>query len=50
MVETLTSNSLENWDYGAYVDYVDDKLVDWKQHHYGTHYARLRSFKDKCDP
>ncbi|KAF8055350.1 glucooligosaccharide oxidase [Lyophyllum atratum] len=50
MVKTLTSNSPRDWDYGAYPNYVDDKLVDWKQRYYGAHYARLRSLKDKYDP
>lgn len=50
MVKTLTTNSPKDWDYGAYPNYVDDKLVNWKQRYYSTHYARLRSLKDKYDP
>ncbi|GLB42541.1 putative oxygen-dependent FAD-linked oxidoreductase family protein [Lyophyllum shimeji] len=50
MVKTLTDHSPKNWDYGAYANYIDDKLVDWKQRYYGAHYARLRSLKDKYDP
>jgi len=50
VVKSLTDNNPKNWDYGAYPNYIDDKLVDWKQRYYGAHYARLRSLKDKYDP
>ncbi|KAF8069843.1 glucooligosaccharide oxidase [Lyophyllum atratum] len=50
MVKTLTSNSPQNWDYGAYPNYMDDKLADWQQRYYGAHYARLQTLKDQYDP
>ncbi|KAG6917469.1 hypothetical protein DXG01_002446 [Tephrocybe rancida] len=50
MVETLTLNSPSDWDYGAYPNYIDDHLPDWRERYYGTHYARLRALKEKYDP
>ncbi|KAF8229617.1 glucooligosaccharide oxidase [Tricholoma matsutake] len=50
MVNSILSNSPSNWNYGAYPNYIDDKLVDWQLRYYGTHYDRLRSIKDKYDP
>lgn len=50
LVDSITSNSPSNWDYGAYPNYIDDKLVDWRRRYYGTHYTRLRSLKEKYDP
>ncbi|KAG5715384.1 hypothetical protein E4T56_gene8249 [Termitomyces sp. T112] len=50
MVQTLISNSPANWEFGAYPNYIDDKLVNWRQQYYGSHYARLHSLKDKYDP
>ncbi|KAF8069865.1 glucooligosaccharide oxidase [Lyophyllum atratum] len=49
-VYSVVSNSPSNWNYGAYVNYVDDKLADWKFRYYGAHYARLSALKKKYDP
>ncbi|KAF8224091.1 glucooligosaccharide oxidase [Tricholoma matsutake] len=50
MVNSIVANSPANWNYGAYPNYIDDRLVDWQLRYYGTHYSRLRSIKDKYDP
>ncbi|KAG6917468.1 hypothetical protein DXG01_002445 [Tephrocybe rancida] len=50
MVETLTLNSPADWDYGAYPNYIDDHLPDWRERYYGAHYARLVTLKEKYDP
>ncbi|KAF9460062.1 glucooligosaccharide oxidase [Collybia nuda] len=50
IVNSITSNSPANWDYGAYPNYIDDRLSDWQQRYYGAHYPRLQALKDKYDP
>ncbi|GLB42542.1 putative oxygen-dependent FAD-linked oxidoreductase family protein [Lyophyllum shimeji] len=52
MVKTLTEleHAPADWQYGAYLNYIDDRLVDWKERYYGAHYARLRELKDEYDP
>ncbi|RDB16274.1 putative FAD-linked oxidoreductase YgaK [Hypsizygus marmoreus] len=50
MVKTITFNSPSNWNYGAYPNYIDDRLVDWRARYYGAHYGRLMSLKAKYDP
>ncbi|KAG6916113.1 hypothetical protein DXG01_008388 [Tephrocybe rancida] len=42
LVNSIISNSPHNWDYGAYPNYIDDRLTDWQRRYYGTHYAQLR--------
>ncbi|KAF8508807.1 glucooligosaccharide oxidase [Hysterangium stoloniferum] len=49
-VSKITSNSPTGWDYGAYPNYIDDRLSDWQLRYYGTHYARLQGIKDTVDP
>ncbi|KAJ6584300.1 glucooligosaccharide oxidase [Mycena sp. CBHHK59/15] len=50
LVDGITSNSPEDWDYGAYTNYMEDKLEDWKKRYYGTHYPRLLALKKSLDP
>ncbi|KAF8221443.1 glucooligosaccharide oxidase [Tricholoma matsutake] len=50
MQNSIVSNSPSNWDYGAYVNYLDDRLPDWQYRYYGSHYHRLQSIKRKYDP
>ncbi|KAF8878831.1 hypothetical protein BD779DRAFT_1789126 [Infundibulicybe gibba] len=50
MVNSITSNSPPNWDYGAYPNYIDSRLNDWQRRYYGQHYERLRSLKKLYDP
>ncbi|KAG6896003.1 hypothetical protein C0992_010934 [Termitomyces sp. T32_za158] len=49
-VNSIVSNSPSDWPYGAYINYVDDRLVDWKSRYYGVHYGRLQALKAKYDP
>ncbi|KAL0574870.1 hypothetical protein V5O48_007097 [Marasmius crinis-equi] len=46
LVESMPSN----WDYSAYINYVDDRQEDWQKRYYGAHYDRLRSIKTEIDP
>ncbi|TFK37512.1 glucooligosaccharide oxidase [Crucibulum laeve] len=50
MADSIVNNNPKNWGYGAYPNYVDDKLEDWKQRYYNTHYARLHKLKKVYDP
>jgi len=37
-------------DVGAYVNYIDPLLTNWKQEYYGGNYARLERIKKEWDP
>ncbi|KAF8182596.1 glucooligosaccharide oxidase [Pholiota molesta] len=50
VVNAIVSNSPPNWDYGAYTNYIDDRLIDWQRRYYSTNYPRLRKLKDLFDP
>jgi len=50
LVDGITSNSPKDWDYGAYTNYMEDKLVDYKKRYYSSHYPRLLALKQKLDP
>jgi hypothetical protein len=50
VVNALTGAMPPDWDYGAYTNYVDDRLIDWQKRYYGANYARLQSLKDLYDP
>lgn len=50
IVNSIVSNSPTGWNYGAYPNYIDNRLSDWQTRYYGSHYARLRSIKDTYDP
>lgn len=50
MVNSIVNNSPKGWDYGAYANYIDDRLQNWQQLYYGPHYPRLKALKDQYDP
>ncbi|KAF9042491.1 glucooligosaccharide oxidase [Panaeolus papilionaceus] len=50
MVDIIIQNSPKNWDYGAYANYVDDRLFDWQRRYYASHYPRLEALKAVYDP
>ncbi|PPR05166.1 hypothetical protein CVT26_012252 [Gymnopilus dilepis] len=50
MVNSIVDNSPPGWDYGAYTNYVDDRLENWQHLYYGSHYPRLQSLKRRYDP
>ncbi|TFK45079.1 glucooligosaccharide oxidase [Crucibulum laeve] len=50
MVNSLINNSPSGWDYGAYPNYIDDRLQNWQQLYFGSHYARLHDLKNTYDP
>ncbi|KAJ7579210.1 glucooligosaccharide oxidase [Mycena floridula] len=49
MVNSITSNMPADWDYGAYINYIDDELVDWQKRYYGPHYSLLKELKRRWD-
>ncbi|KAJ7577644.1 glucooligosaccharide oxidase [Mycena floridula] len=50
MVSSITDNMPPDWDYGAYLNYIDDRLTDWQNLYYGGHYPRLQDLKREYDP
>ncbi|KAF8824686.1 glucooligosaccharide oxidase [Lentinula edodes] len=50
MISSLTSNMPSDWEWGAYPNYIDDRLPDWQRRYYGSHYDRLQLFKSLVDP
>ncbi|KIL58656.1 Glucooligosaccharide oxidase [Amanita muscaria Koide BX008] len=50
LVSSITSNSPPDWDYGAYTNYIDNRLSNWQHMYYASHYGRLQSLKQKYDP
>ncbi|KAJ7065270.1 glucooligosaccharide oxidase [Mycena amicta] len=50
MANSIVANSPANWNYGAYLNYADDQLVNATTLYYGTHYSRLQSIKASIDP
>lgn len=50
MAASIVSNSPANWNYGAYLNYPDDRLTNAATLYYGSHYARLKSIKTAVDP
>ncbi|KAL0564738.1 hypothetical protein V5O48_017299 [Marasmius crinis-equi] len=48
--QKLISAMPNNWNYGAYANYIEDRSLDnWQQRYFGTHYARLESIKKAVD-
>ncbi|KIY45646.1 FAD-binding domain-containing protein [Fistulina hepatica ATCC 64428] len=50
MVNAIVLNMPQHWAYGAYLNYIDDRLKNWQKLYYGTHYHRLQQIKEKYDP
>ncbi|KAK0206897.1 glucooligosaccharide oxidase [Desarmillaria ectypa] len=48
--EAITSTMGYGWDYGAYVNYPDDRLNNAQNLYYKSHYSRLESLKSQYDP
>ncbi|KAL0577216.1 hypothetical protein V5O48_004782 [Marasmius crinis-equi] len=51
-VDSMVSNMPPSWNYGAYLNYPDDRLQIEKQHklYFGDHYSRLHALKTRVDP
>ncbi|KAJ7916383.1 hypothetical protein B0H13DRAFT_1609434 [Mycena leptocephala] len=53
MVASITDNSPANWNYGAYLSCIDNRLANNMSSaklYYGMHYERLVSLKSVLDP
>ncbi|KAJ7160913.1 glucooligosaccharide oxidase [Mycena filopes] len=50
LVDGIVSNSPKDWDYGAYTNYMEDRLVDYKKRYWGKHVPRLVALKKRLDP
>ncbi|KAJ7485395.1 hypothetical protein FB451DRAFT_55770 [Mycena latifolia] len=50
MVESVLANSPSNWNYGAYLNYIDDRLTNAVNLYHGSHYPRLQTIKAVLDP
>ncbi|KAJ7058203.1 glucooligosaccharide oxidase [Mycena amicta] len=50
VVNNITSKSPPGWDFGAYTNYLEDKLPDFKHQYYASHYPRLLALKKELDP
>jgi len=54
MVDSIVKNEGSDWDYGAYINYIDDRLIkndyNWKKLYYGYNYDRLTVLKAQVDP
>ncbi|KAJ3548899.1 hypothetical protein NMY22_g1086 [Coprinellus aureogranulatus] len=50
MVDSITKNMPSNWDYGAYTNYIDDRLPNAEQLYYKQNLPRLKQLKAQYDP
>ncbi|KAE9390602.1 glucooligosaccharide oxidase [Gymnopus androsaceus JB14] len=50
MISSLTSNMPSDWNWGAYPNYIEDRLPHWQERYYGSHYERLQALKSSVDP
>ncbi|POW21571.1 hypothetical protein PSHT_02281 [Puccinia striiformis] len=52
MVDSIVNNNPSGWKYGAYANYVDDRLspAQWKSLYFNNHYQRLTQVKGIYDP
>ncbi|PFH45068.1 Glucooligosaccharide oxidase [Amanita thiersii Skay4041] len=50
MLNSIVDNSPKEVYYGAYPNYIDDRLKDYEHLYFGSHYKRLQELKSKYDP
>ncbi|KAF8181924.1 glucooligosaccharide oxidase [Mycena galopus ATCC 62051] len=50
MVASILNNEPADWNYGTYLNYIDDRLLNATNLYYGTHYPRLKALKAALDP
>ncbi|KAJ6507075.1 glucooligosaccharide oxidase [Mycena sanguinolenta] len=50
MVASILNNEPTDWNYGTYLNYIDDRLPNAANLYYGTHYPRLKALKAALDP
>ncbi|KAJ7798422.1 glucooligosaccharide oxidase [Mycena leptocephala] len=50
MVASILNNEPADWNYGTYLNYIDDRLLNAANLYYGTHYPRLKALKAVLDP
>ncbi|KAG7098105.1 hypothetical protein E1B28_000078 [Marasmius oreades] len=50
VMNAMTSTMPSSWNYGAYMNYIEDRLTNWQQRYFGSHYERLVSIKRQVDP
>ncbi|KDR66395.1 hypothetical protein GALMADRAFT_1159839 [Galerina marginata CBS 339.88] len=50
VVNSIVQNNPPDWDYGAYTNYIDDRLPDFQKRYYADNYPRLHRLKDVFDP
>ncbi|KAF8962024.1 glucooligosaccharide oxidase [Flammula alnicola] len=50
MVRTIVRNSPADLQFGAYPNYIDDRLLSWQNLYFGSHYPKLHQLKKVYDP
>ncbi|KAF5378039.1 hypothetical protein D9757_011518 [Collybiopsis confluens] len=50
MADSVTSKMHSGWSYGAYANYIDNRLQNWQSLYFDANYRRLQSIKDQLDP
>ncbi|KAK7039845.1 Glucooligosaccharide oxidase [Favolaschia claudopus] len=50
MVGSILDNEPAHWGFGAYLNYLDERLANGAKLYYGSHYDRLKSLKAAFDP
>ncbi|KAJ3548897.1 hypothetical protein NMY22_g1087 [Coprinellus aureogranulatus] len=50
LYDSIVKNMPANWDYGAYTNYIDDRLPNAAQLYYKQNLPRLQELKAKYDP
>ncbi|KAK0502867.1 hypothetical protein EDD18DRAFT_1306169 [Armillaria luteobubalina] len=50
ITDVIISNSPDDWGCGTYINYPDNRLNNWQDLYYGSHYLRLQALKKEFDP
>jgi FAD/FMN-containing dehydrogenase len=50
MTDAILRNQPADWDYGAYTNYIDDRLANAEQLYFKQNLPRLKQLKAKYDP